>query len=118
MNCTEEVLFFDESANMVLDRSSIFTSVGVYFIQAGDEGPIKIGRALDVDQRRFTLQSAHYETLHLRLVYVPRNCNLLDSVAAVERRFHRVFEEQHLRGEWFSPGGELQEFIENPRRLW
>jgi hypothetical protein len=37
----------------------------IYFIQAGETGPIKIGKANDPAQRINQFQTAHHETLRL-----------------------------------------------------
>jgi hypothetical protein len=37
----------------------------IYFIQIGDDGPIKVGFSQNPQRRLITLQSSHYERLHL-----------------------------------------------------
>ena len=66
----------------------------VYFIRAGDVGPVKIGWAADVEERRGDLQTAHYEPLHL--------LRTIDGVPLVEFWLHERFAANRLRGEWFS----------------
>lgn len=65
----------------------------VYFIRAGDSGPVKIGRAIDVAGRLAELQTAHYEVLHL--------IREVEGGAAEERWFHRHFHVLRIRREWF-----------------
>lgn len=66
----------------------------VYFIRAGEGGPVKIGYCTDTDERMNNLQTAHYDTLHL-IRAVPGN-------RAKEKWLHRHFKDLRLRGEWFT----------------
>jgi Meiotically Up-regulated Gene 113 (MUG113) protein len=67
----------------------------LYFIQAGEDGPIKIGLADRPFERLASLQTANYEELRL-LAHVP--------VEPLEERFyHEVMEPYRIRGEWFRP---------------
>lgn len=68
--------------------------MAVYFIQAGENGPVKIGFASAMDKRFNCLQVGHYEKLHL-----------IRSIAGTElheRWLHHHFRERLIRGEWFS----------------
>src|SRR3990167_4210715 len=66
----------------------------VYFMRAGDTGPIKIGSADDVDGRLRELQCGnHHELIVIRTVAGGR---------PLERWFHRHFSAYRIRGEWFS----------------
>lgn len=77
----------------------------LYFIQAGLDGPIKIGRAVDPRQRLAQLQTASpYE---LRLL---ASWDIEDGIS--ELAVHARFEDAHLRGEWFEPVPELLRFVE------
>lgn len=67
--------------------------MAVYFIRAGEDGPVKIGTAIDVAQRIAELQIAHYVELIL-VRTIPGN-------RAHERALHDRFEHLHIRGEWF-----------------
>jgi hypothetical protein len=67
----------------------------VYFVQAGDAGPIKIGTTDDLRTRVAALQTAHYEELRL-LGTTPGG-------PAIERAWHGRFGDDRLRGEWFRP---------------
>lgn len=66
----------------------------IYFIRAGDDGPVKIGMARDVAARLASLRSAHW--LPLRVL------RTLEGGRLVERRLHRHYAASRLRGEWFS----------------
>lgn len=75
----------------------------VYFIQAGDDGPIKIGKAKDVAVRLRALQTGSVVSLSLLHAIPPGG--------PTERAMHRRFERHRGRGEWFDPAPELLEFI-------
>lgn len=84
----------------------------VYFIQAGESGPIKIGEADDVPQRLRELQTGNPEELRL--------LGLLAWRPGLEVDLHCRFYLEHVRGEWFRPAPELLAFIaelcrESPR---
>jgi hypothetical protein len=69
--------------------------MSVYFIQAEDGGPIKIGVATDVDKRLAGLQTSHHRTLVVRRV--------LEGSVELERELHERFASARLVGEWFRP---------------
>lgn len=71
----------------------------VYFVQAGDAGPIKIGFTGNVRDRFAALQLASPETLHLR-AFTPGSRD-------TEREYHWTFRDYRIGGEWFSPVGSL-----------
>jgi hypothetical protein len=67
----------------------------VYFIQAGYDGPIKIGTAKNVEARKAELQTGN-----------PRKLHVLGKRAGgrdVERELHDRFRAYRIRGEWFHP---------------
>jgi hypothetical protein len=68
--------------------------VAVYFVQANQNGPVKIGTAEDVIGRLRELQTAHYMVLRL--------LREIDGDYRLERALHRRFTAQHIRGEWFA----------------
>jgi len=74
--------------------------MAVYFIQAGAAGPIKIGFSAKPKYRVFSIQSAHYE--EIRLLHI-----IPEATRATERRFHRAFKGENIRGEWFNPKDRL-----------
>lgn len=73
--------------------------MAVYFIQAGDNGPIKIGVATDPRRRLINMRTAHPDVLSL-LAVMPGD-------ATLESAMHRRFAGQRIRGEWFAPTAEL-----------
>lgn len=79
-------------------RKNINTQHSVYFIRAGSNGPIKIGMAKDVNKRLSTLQTGNHEFLML-LATIP--CKSLKEAEYMERKMHRCFKKQHIRGEWY-----------------
>lgn len=100
IDSTGEPPFLD---NAVLPVSPPVGEPHIYFIQAGKDGPIKIGIALNVRQRLNTLQVASAEKLTL-LYSQP-------GIPALEKAFHREWAEHHLRGEWFKPARDILIYI-------
>jgi hypothetical protein len=108
-----------------------FEPAGVYFVQAGDDGPIKIGVArASIPARLKSLQTGNPAPLRL-LGYLPHeSCDALlvrwrqdgirsgaiawahQSRVSVEVVLHGMFAEGRLEGEWFEPTPELLSFIE------
>jgi hypothetical protein len=82
----------------------------IYFIQAKDGGPVKIGIAVDPGQRMRHLQNAN----SLKLNYLW----LLPGDERAERKLHHRFRRDHLRGEWFFPSDDLLEYChqKNPKK--
>jgi hypothetical protein len=81
----------------------------VYFIQRGANGPVKIGRAVDVQQRLRTLQTSNPEPLHILLVIAGSSTR--------ESEIHAALVESRMVGrrEWFHPTSELFALIERIR---
>jgi hypothetical protein len=65
----------------------------IYFIQAGDDGPVKIGCAENVEKRRSALQTAHHDVLRILRSFPGER--------GVERSLHERFSNLRIRGEWF-----------------
>jgi hypothetical protein len=64
----------------------------IYFIQMGEDGPVKIGTGVDPVQRMYNLQPGNPRALRLRYI-VPGDY-------AVETALHRRFTDFRLLGEW------------------
>jgi hypothetical protein len=77
----------------------------VYFIQAVDGGPIKIGRATDPWVRLSALQAGNWRELRLVGVVGPGRAS------GLEARLHVEFSADRLVGEWFSETGLLWQRI-------
>lgn len=77
----------------------------VYFIQAGVDGPIKIGWSRQVKSRAATIQS--WEPVRL----VP--LATLRGPVATEQALHRRFGSLRLHGEWFRPDPVLLAYIKS-----
>lgn len=76
---------------------------GIYFMRAGNDGPIKIGYSNDAKKRLKVLGTGSHSRLHL-LSVVPGGVSL-------ERDFHERFSKDRMHGEWFSPSQDLVKFI-------
>jgi len=74
-----------------------------YIIRAGLAGPVKIGKADDVETRREALQTAHHETLHVLRV--------IDTHFDAEPILHERFAALRIRGEWFEFSKEMLTFV-------
>jgi hypothetical protein len=71
----------------------------VYFIQAGDDGPIKIGWALNPQRRLALFQTGHAAPLRI--------IRTVDGGPKEEAAFHGRFSASRIRGEWFSFAPEM-----------
>jgi hypothetical protein len=76
----------------------------LYFIQAGDNGPIKIGVARNFEKRLASMQSSCPELL-IVLKVIP------SAGHSMEKHLHRYFAAHRLRGEWFSPHPDVLDFV-------
>jgi T5orf172 domain len=77
----------------------------IYFIRAGQSGPVKIGYTeCAVEKRVACLQIGNPEPL--RLLHVCSGG--LDR----EQWIHRLFDHARVHGEWFAPCDELMNYIE------
>jgi hypothetical protein len=65
----------------------------IYFIQSGEDGPIKIGFSNRPDRRLPELQTGNPRELILR--------HVIPGDTSVERQLHARFEPARIRGEWF-----------------
>lgn len=79
----------------------------IYFVQAHDGEPVKIGFSRDVKRRINAIQKSNGS----RLVTL----GLMDGDLDVEKTIHTKFANLRLHGEWFLPGQELLNFIESTK---
>ncbi len=75
----------------------------VYFIQMGDDGPIKIGLSVNPARRRRQLQTGQPERL--------RVLRAMAGDKALEAFLHRRFAAHHIADEWFRPHREILRYI-------
>ncbi|TWP37958.1 GIY-YIG nuclease family protein [Leekyejoonella antrihumi] len=66
----------------------------LYLMQSGSAGPVKVGIAADVEQRRRQLQTGSAERIHVRRV--------IPSASDYERPLHAQFARHRMSGEWFA----------------
>ena len=78
----------------------------VYFFQAGNEGPIKIGYSLEPEKRLENLQGAVW--CKLRSIGFVTTGSMGKEL---EKALHSKFNHLRIRGEWFWPTIELTDFI-------
>ena len=86
----------------------------IYFIQIGNDGPIKIGRTRDVGKRIRSLQTGHHRELKVVHVESPPKGESLRA----ERQFHSTFKDLRIRGEWFRPGPAILDYIGKSPLTW
>lgn len=79
----------------------------VYFVQAGENGPVKIGWSQDVARRMAELQTANANRLTL--------IGFLRGRMEREAATHALFAHLRLEGEWFRDTPELRAFIKQGR---
>ena len=82
----------------------------IYFMQATDGGPIKIGHSTRVRERLWTLKSEHGKGL--------RVLGVRDGALPEEQDLHARFASIRLDGELFAPTPELLAFIAEECRPW
>lgn len=75
----------------------------VYFMQVGDNGPIKIGHTVDL-RKRLVVTQVHNP-------YLVRLLCATDGGFKLEQELHEKFKDSHLFGEWFSPSEEIINYI-------
>lgn len=81
----------------------------VYFIQAGADGPVKIGIAVEVAVRMRKLQDGNPQVLRL--------LGVATGGRKAESRWHARFAAARLRGEWFMPVPDLLAAISESNRV-
>lgn len=70
-----------------------------YAIRSVAGGPIKLGRATNVESRLASIQIGHPERLELVVAVRERD--------VTESQMHQAFAAERIRGEWFSPSPRL-----------
>ena len=77
----------------------------IYFIQQGDDGPIKIGYSTDVTERIRRMRTCSPYEIYIRLV-ISGNLDF-------EKNIHKKFKKYKMRGEWFQNTKEIREYIKS-----
>lgn len=68
----------------------------IYFVQIGEKGPIKIGKAFNINTRMKHLQISNPEELFL--------IKIIENIGPIlESDIHFELSEHNIRGEWFHP---------------
>lgn len=81
----------------------------IYFIQAGEGGPFKIGFAKNAERRLAQLQTGNHRKLSL-VFSCPGD-------HALENRIHRDLDEYRGEGEWFGPPEVVWQYIAGLREI-
>jgi hypothetical protein len=76
----------------------------VYFIQCGNDGPIKIGFGID-PKKRLKIAQVYNPVMLVLLTYEPGSREL-------ESFYHIKFDDDHIYGEWFLPSERLKKHID------
>lgn len=84
----------------------------VYFIQAGTDGPIKIGVTWNIAQRLRMLQYGTPNELHH---IGDTRCQDSQAARKLERALHEQLKAAHMRGEWFEPTSEVRAVVPRTR---
>jgi hypothetical protein len=84
--------------------------MAVYFVQALDGGPIKIGTSVRISFRLKQLQKESGKRLWV--------LGVVDGDKDVEKELHGRFAHLRIAGEWFKPGPDLHEFITREAKDW
>lgn len=82
-----------------INKSLLTQRSTIYFIQAGLNGPIKIGVTTNLKQRIKDLQTSNPEKLYLIAAIYEH--------PELELYLHKQFKKYHIRGEWFEPGPDI-----------
>jgi hypothetical protein len=77
----------------------------IYFIQDGEDGPIKIGFSNEVEKRVHALVTSSHKNLKILFA--------MDGDISKEKELHDLFDFAHKKGEWFWPVKSLVAFIES-----
>jgi len=81
----------------------------VYFIRAGKKGPIKVGITNEVEKRLETLQTANAYKLEILALI---GCRSRSEALNIEKKVHKFYRRQNIRGEWFTGDIDLKRMNE------
>ena len=80
----------------------------IYFIQQGEDGPIKVGFSTNIKRRMETLQTANPYPLFL-LGSIP-------GTEGEEKALHAMIDSFRMHGEWFAPSSVVLELVSDQLR--
>jgi hypothetical protein len=95
--------FLEEDRYVQGVQGRYLKAVKIYFIQAGNNGPIKIGFSRNPQNRLIAL--SEYSPFPLRMVAQ------IEGTFGDEGKLHKRFSQYKIKGEWFHPSGELLEYV-------
>jgi hypothetical protein len=98
-----ETLIERQSEGTTTSLSAAQARERVYFVQAENGGPIKIGKATDVERRVADLQRTNPFTLRVLAV--------AEGGSTLETQLHQRFASDRKHNEWFEPSRELMRLI-------
>ena len=99
-------LGFDSMDEFMASREEKEARKGnIYFIQSGENGPIKIGFSMDVEDRINRLATSRADDLILLAS--------MSGDMQKERALHKRFADCHIRREWFNPDPTLIDYIDS-----
>lgn len=89
----------DDEYNFVFHTTYEARGYLVYFIQAGDSGPVKIGISSlgTIDGRISALQTSNAEKLNVLAILLTKDS------AELEQKLHECLASHRMQGEWFQP---------------
>jgi hypothetical protein len=83
--------------------------VAVYFIRAGENGPVKIGHGNVPEQRLDAMQTGNHEILRI--------IRLMPGSMRIEALVHARFAPLKIRGEWYQYSDEMLTFSLDPKKV-
>jgi hypothetical protein len=81
------------------ERARLKARRWVYFIQAGDTGPVKIGISGNVERRLGELQRMERQPLRVLATFEGNRSD--------EKSLHEMYAAHRIHGEWFNPAPEI-----------
>jgi len=93
--------------DFIFQNDRRWTGQLLYFIQAGDSGPIKIGVSTlsNMKLRMASIQTSNAEKINVLAVLIVSNPQYL------EENLHNYLSEHRMNGEWFRPDDRVLSFV-------
>ena len=89
---------------VIEDRKNYQNFTYVYAISMGIFGPIKIGKSNNIWKRLKQLQTGSPDTLYVHGL-------MIETDTINEKRLHKIFEADGIKGEWFRPSTNLDKVL-------